>query len=415
MKHVGVSLRLFALTFVAFSGGALCARCEMEGATGGSTSSDGGVDAPADVPADVPADTEVWDPVWQETEPADWPAVGPEGQPDCGPGCRMALNVPVSHPGYFAYGYDPHTLGDTTDGEILYTSVGSSTSYIISRYSDGRTGLVQPYVNRGFIIYLASDYPKGVVELMRLSTGEVKRIFSYDNKDATLFTALNSKYAFWYQDGNRLMSRNLVTGEVRQLSSAVFSCKGICATESALICGQVADRVLRIDQETGDAVPLDDGGALQVNSNCSPDRRRVVWVDYRDPPGPGSMYDFHRNGGEIYMRDLDTGNTTRLTFDSPDSPVGKYGPAIDGDTVVWMEPCPTCDPNPESLQALKASTTLVRLDLATNKKCKMQKKRFGRLSLHGHHLYGYWFDLEADDMRLIDIDLDHPDIDWDCE
>ena len=94
MKHLPVLLRLFALTSLAVAGGALCARC---GTTGSSSSSDGGVDAQADVQADAAG----WDPVWHETEPAEWPTVGPEGQPDCGPGCRMALNVPIRHPGYF--------------------------------------------------------------------------------------------------------------------------------------------------------------------------------------------------------------------------------------------------------------------------------------------------------------------------
>jgi hypothetical protein len=279
VKRLHSSTRLAGLLVVALAGGALCVRC-------GTESQDGArIDAGSDVPLDVQSDAASWDPVWHETEQADWPTVGGEGQPDSGPGCRMALNVPVSHPGYFAYGYDANLIGDTTDGNILYATIGGSITYVVSRYADGRTGLVQPYVDNGFMIYLASDYPKGAVEVMRLSTGEVKRIFDYDDADGTLFTALNSKYAFWYQDGNRLMSRNLVSGEIRQLSPGMFNCYGICATESALICGQVAERILRIDQETGESTGLDDGGALQVDSNCSPDRRHVVWVDYRDHGG----------------------------------------------------------------------------------------------------------------------------------
>lgn len=414
MKTTHLSLRLAALGGIAVFAGSICVRCGSNGTNVNGTSDDGGVDV-ANLDGGVESGAEVWDPVWHKTEPAEWPTVGPEGQPDCGPGCRMALNLPVTHPDYFSYGYDANRVGDTTNGNILYASIGSPSTYVVAAYSDGRTGVVQPYIDGSFISYLASDYPKGVVELMNLTTGEVKSIYSYDSGATVDFTALNSKSVFWYQNGSGLMSRNLSTGKVRVLSPNVFSCYGLCATATALICGQVAERILRIDQETGEETVLDDGGALQVDSNCSPDRGRVVWVDYRDPPGPGSTYDFHRNGGEIYMKDLETNETTRLTFDSPESPRGKSGPAIDGDTVVWMEPCPTCDPNPETTGELMHSTTLARLDLATGRKCRKEIPGSGHFSLHGHHLYGYWLDKANNQRRLVDIDLDDPGIEWSCD
>jgi hypothetical protein len=412
MRSPPLSLRLMVLGGIAVFAGGLCVRCGGNGTHVVGTA-DGGVDA-AD-PDGAGDSAEVWDPVWHETEPAQWPTVGPEGQPDCGPGCRIALNLPVSHPGYFSYGYDAHRVADTNVATLHYADIGGTTTHVIAARAEGVVGFVQPYIHGSFISYLASDYPKGVVELMNLTTGEMKSVYSYDDGDHPIvFTAVNDRYAFWYQDGRGLMARNLTTGELRVLSFGVFSCHGLCATPTALICGQVAERILRIDQETGEETTLDDGGALQVDSNCSPDRRRVAWVDYRDPPGPGSTYDFHRNGGEIYMKDLESNVTTRLTFDSPNDPRGKYGPAVDGDTVVWMEPCPTCDPNPQSMQALAASTTLVRFDLAIGKKCRTEMV-IGSPSLHGRHLYGYWLDKSENETRLVDIDLDDPGIEWSCD
>lgn len=56
-------------------------------------------------------------------------------------------------------------------------------------------------------------------------------------------------------------------------------------------------------------------------SNCSAPRLG------RDPPGRQSNYDY-RNGGEVYIRDLESKQTTRVTFDSPKRPRGKWAPPV---------------------------------------------------------------------------------------
>lgn len=45
------------------------------------------------------------------------------------------------------------------------------------------------------------------------------------------------------------------------------------------------------------------------------------------------------------MHELETGRTTRLTFDSPDNPMTKSTAAIDDDVAAWMEPCAACPKN----------------------------------------------------------------------
>lgn len=413
MKTSSVPLRLTAWSGVAVIAGTLCVRCGDGSIGSNGPSGEGGADAGA---SDANADADVWDPVWHKTEPAQWPTVGAEGQPDCGPGCRIAINMPISHPGYFSYGYDSKSIGDTTYFSIYHAIIGSSVTQVLTLYSDGKTVVLQPSVYGDFMTYLASvTYtPQGRVELIHLTTGEVKTLYSYENGDGTSWTALNDKYAFWLQDSAGLVARDLLTGEVHVLGHGL-SCEYRCTTPTGLICGNEGGRVLKIDQDTWKETALDNGGAMQVNANCSPDSRRVVWIDYRDPPGPNATYDFHRTGGEIYMKDLETNETKRLTFDSPDQPRGKYGSVIGDDVVVWREPCSTCNPNPTSVDSLIANSTLVRLDLGTGKKCRTHRDQTDYHSLHGHHVYGYWLDSTKNERRVIDINLDDPAIEWSCE
>ncbi len=364
-----------------------------------------------------------WDPVWHLTQKKSWPTLDPSGMPDCGPACRIALNLPVTYPTYYGFTYTPDLVLSETPQGLAYAPIGSDTTYVVGPpFATGEAPL-QACVAGGRASFLAdAGVRHGNVEVMDLATGEIKAAYSYDPSITgpyslgVALTALNSTHVFWEMDAVGLMSRNLLTGEIRTLVKGVSSCFSLCATEQGLICTEGA--VLFVDQDKGGSDPLDFGGGFQTEGFCSPDRKRYVWIDYRDPPGPGST-DSQRNGGEVYMRDLDQGKTWRLTYDSPSSPIGKVMPAIGDDLAVWNEPPPGLPANPSDYQSLvDSATTLVKLDLHTGEKCRLTETppRFaGFKSVYGHHMYGDGFDKATASKILVDVNLDDPALQWQCE
>lgn len=90
-----------------------------------------------------------------------------------------------------------------------------------------------------------------------------------------------------------------------------------------------------------------------------------------------------------------------------------------------MEPCKTCEPNPTSSDELYSenTSTLVRLDVTTGKKCRLHAvpgfRRGGRSTLYGHVWYHYVkLGLTKEDLSgpyLAALDLDHPGLPWECE
>jgi hypothetical protein len=215
------------------------------------------------------------------------------------------------------------------------------------------------------------------------------------------------------REGTGMMSRDLKTGQTRVLAPGSFACADICATDAALLCCD-ADRgqFLSIDVETGAATGLDPTAELQVDGACSPARTKAIWVDYRDPPGPGSDVWFSRNGGEVYMKDLAQGEVRRLTHDSPDSPRGKTRPAIGDELAVWREGWAGEPLNPPTAQELYAlHVALVVLDLKTSKRCRVQSetvKDFRFMSVYGREVFGMGTTPQG--TRLVAIDIDHPAI-----
>ncbi len=366
---------------------ASCTGTDDSPATGGS----GGVADAGGALTDADAG-EPWDPVWHETEPKVWPVVGPEGNPDCGPGCRVALNVAMTNPPSAAYGhlaYKERLVSNSPLG-IAFTAVGSSETRFIPREPDG---LVFPGVWGDFVSYIRSfGVGKGQVEVASLVTGETKVLMRYPSEgsgEAMSSTTLNGSYVFWASDG--IWAKNLQTGEAKRIAfGACWSCS---TTENALICED--GKIYAIYPDTArdghlaDMEMLYPGPEMQTDGNCSPDRKQYVWVDYRDPPGPGSDKFFDRSGGEIYLHDFASKKNYRLTFDSPDTPRGKWFPAVGGDLVVWNEvPHSSATPNPQTYQGLAAGVTaLATLNLTTGRRCQLEKAPVGGpLSVHGRHV-----------------------------
>ncbi|MBK7585836.1 MAG: hypothetical protein IPI67_37335 [Myxococcales bacterium] len=358
---------------------------------------------------------EPWDPVWHETKPKDWPTVGPEKNPDCGPGCRVALNLPVTNPSGAGHRYTTSRVASQSPLGLAFSGVGASTTAW-----DPSGKHLQVSMWGDFAAYVKAAGPgDGQIELMSLVTGEKKTVFRWtpaDGADGSQWTALNDKYVFYIFKG--IHSRNRQTGEQKWL--AFGSCYSLLATETALICD--SGKIYVIDPESSEMnmKRIDDGTELQFDGSGSADRKQYAWVDYRDPPGPGSHAFSTRKGGEVYFHDFTTGKTRRATFDSPDKPRAKVYPGIGDGLAVWNEPpLGAANPNPENFDSYYGgSTALATLDLATGKRCQLPDVNFGILfnkSVHGRHVYAGWFDKKTVKTYLVDIDLDYAGFKWQCQ
>lgn len=362
-------------------------------------------------------DAEAWDPVWHETQPKSWPTVGPENNPDCGPGCRVALNVPIAHPPAYGPAYTMERVLGVSASGLSHANIGESVTWILPHPSDAPRIQISIWGD-----YVASARAFGIgdgqIELTNLVTGETKVAFRWTPAEAgtsgSELTALNDDYVFFIFQGFR--ARHRATGELTYLGPG--ACYSLCATGSALICE--SGRIYVIDPVSGKKQSLDDGTELQADGTCSADRKQYAWIDFRDPPGPGSDFNFTRQGGEVYFHDFETKKTRRATFDSPNQPRAKVYPAAGSGLLVWNEP-PLSEPNPNPGSYggyYGLSTALATLDLATGKRCQLLTETAGPLgkkSVHARHVYAEWLDKKANQTRVVDIDLDHPGFQWSCQ
>ncbi len=394
---------------------ALVVGCPSDDGANGGSGGDSGVAASggeSGASGSAGAGGEAWDPVWHETAPKNWTSYPPDNLPDCGPGCRVALNLPLRNPATFGHSFSDKWFISSTNKALGFTQVGDQNTFVIpldpgtpqrsSVYGD-HTSYVRSF-----------GIADGQVEIASLITGETKIAHRYTPEEAgtnsVSRTMLGPRHVFWVFNGG-IWSRHLETGAVKRLTGDCFS---YCASDSALLCED--GRILSIDPDSGDAKPVDYGGAWQMQAACSPARTQYVWIDYRDPPGPGSAM-FKRSGGEVYVYDIATKKTRRVTFDSPNAPRGKVYPAVDGNLVVWNEPGDSQPANPDSLSELKGvSTSIAKFDMKTGQRCRLTSREMyiRYKSLHGSHIYGSWFDNASVETWLVDLDLDHPALQWDC-
>ena len=403
------SLRALALlSLVPLAGLVACPDGDGEG-SGGAIASGGAGGAGGGAGADAGL---VWDPVWHQTQPKQWPTQAAPTLPDCGDGCRIAMKLPLKNPAVFGHRFTEKRLASDSPLGVAVSQVGDATTFALPNPKGqmGRSSLWGDHIS-----YLRSfGSEDGQVEVANLITGETKVAFRYlpeTSITSVSRTVMGPRHVFWVFAGG-LWSRNLKTGEVKNPGGFCFS---YCATDSAVLCD--AGRIKSIDPDSGKQTYLDYGGAWQTHGVCSPARTQYVWIDYRDPPGPGST-EFNRSGGEVYTHNLATNKTLRITFDSPAAPRGKVHPAVDGNWVVWNEPSDGKPPNPDSLSELKsASKTLAKFDMKTGKRCRLTSRLIylGYKSLHGTHLYGTWLDNQpGGEAWLVDLDLEHPSLTWEC-
>lgn len=335
------------------------------------------------------------------------------GESPCGPGCRLALQRPVEHGGLIPHAFSSTGVADTNTTELLYADLGSNTTQVV------RDGAALIYREGSLISYVSvPDWPVGDIVVLDTATRRRTTYFHFEDGQAygsPFETLLSDEYLFWMRR-SATSRANLRTGEVTQQFSAGMQCDSGCAAGGKILCLD-GSRIIAVDQQTGSSAYLDDSAALQFHATCSADRKRMAWVDFRDPPGQTSSYFGAHIGGEIYVYDVDTEMVRRLTHDSPGQPITKSGVGIGADLAVWFEPCLDCKKNFDLDHAQDFWDTpvaLVRLELATNRRCRLDRRTMGgHLSLHGHHVYGYWTDTV--NQYLVDLDLDEPSLPWICE
>lgn len=333
-------------------------------ASGGTAGNAGDAKADAPLPADAGSDADAapppwgtlppWDPVWHETAPHQWPEVPHDKMPDCGAGC-----TPLT--AYWPHSFIPFSIdGDRVayntvqpDVYTLMVDLDTLTEYLIDdgkkephlANDDCEAGI--PALSGDYILYAITCKSHSRIVLRSLKTGESKTVMLFgpmlDGSPGN--TGLTPTHAYWYYGNtkgpNSISSFDLTTGEVKTTNI------GICRTiwfrpgpkgDEVLCTDEDIERILMIDIAHHKYTPLSPSSYAQNYGYLSPDGTQAVWYDYRDP-GPNGQhgsYEFEY-AGEIYWKNLVTGEQKRITFDNPSDPVKKQFPSIRNGVIAWQD------------------------------------------------------------------------------
>jgi hypothetical protein len=327
---------------------------------------------------------------------------------DCGPGCRVFLG-PTQHSGWIPFAYSADYIADTTAKELMVRRVGDKDVSVINQ-----TCSFPHFEGNSLACTFAKDFPLLEMAVVDLKTWQAQTYFRIENgaEDRANGNVLTDRYLYWTHMGWTTRA-DRKTGAIKDFAGSLL-CDWGCFSGGSIYCN--LGKAYRLDPETLEGVAISPSTAAQISGACTADRKRFVWVDFRDPPGPGSHSAGPRVGGEVYTYEFATGETKRLTFDSPDAPVTKDYAAIGDDVAVWIEACATCPKSfPNESAWIATPKAFVRLDLATKKRCRYEMERTGAfLHVYGRHLYTYWNDATTG-LYVIDIDMDDPAVPWVCE
>lgn len=206
----------------------------------------------------------------------------------------------------WGHGFSETWVADTNPDGLFFARVGSDETFdvaIPSAFAE---------VNGDHIAHLRADqWPRGEVAVIDATNRTRKVYYQFDDGVALGFFGLflSDKYVFWTINSGTYKA-DLEDGSISKLNDARLDCREGCTANGAIYCVSLnTGRVDRIDEETGEVTHLDDGGALQVEGACSPDRQKMAWVDHR-PPGQASSYDGFRGAADIYVSDIKAGTTS---------------------------------------------------------------------------------------------------------
>ncbi len=185
------------------------------------------------------------------------------------------------------------------------------------------------------------------------------------DKDRADAAVIRAAFLASYTQANAATGFDLATGTSVTTTEATGICRTLWARAAA-----GADRVL-CTNEDAQAILLLGFGAhptrispsayAQNHGYLAPDGHEAVWLDYRDPGpnGEHGSYDY-QFAGEIYEKDLDSGDERRLTFDNPGHPVKKGWPSLRDGIVAWNDWHGEPNENPDYYSGFELVTAPVR-------------------------------------------------------
>lgn len=339
----------------------------------------------------------------------------------CGPGCRPLMAVAHTAGGTDQYDYhggEWFSAASPGRKSLLLTDRLGKETLVYGNYPGSPAGKLG-------ISHVAAHKDKLVALLYHLDTNEYDCV-RVDRATGTLEMVPTSaawKKADWagvalLNDGRALMttsagiwSLDLSTGDSTQLAAA-SSCAMATVFGSRYVClDPGGGRMWGFDTDTSKLLELGPSPkqTLQAHGGCALDGSHCAWVDYRDPPGDLATQGSYI-GGDIYVRDMMSGQVERASFDAPTTSLTKVGATANQDLVVWMQ---YRDPTPTPHFELNVRD-LVRLERSSGKKCIYENFVSTQNTLDGHKLIGS-VALPSGWSWLVELDLDDPGIPWKCK
>ncbi|MCC6646137.1 MAG: hypothetical protein IT374_11265 [Polyangiaceae bacterium] len=340
----------------------------------------------------------------------------------CGPGCSPIFSVGYRSRNLSKFRVDPGGVVDTAGPTLLYRAAGATETQQVGMPESGSVFL-HAALSPSYLVTRHYTKPEpeessrqNYMHIYDRATGKLAHWWSLPGTEggpSRVYwgAAATDKYVL-LSTGASLLRFDLMTGGAPKVLAdsncyiaQIVNGQYLCADDSSL-------QFTSVDIETGERTTLAPGPEMQVGGSCAFDGSACAWVDYRDPPGDKSTFDL-RMGGEVYRFDLASRKLERLTFDSPATPHTKYSAVVEGDWVVWQQR--------SAIDTIAGGFTvpsfqrLYRDDRATGTRCWYPLTGVLAGELYQHKLYALWYDPNvAYQDRVVAIDLDSPEIPWEC-
>ncbi|MCC6644675.1 MAG: hypothetical protein IT374_03760 [Polyangiaceae bacterium] len=346
----------------------------------------------------------------------------------CGPGCRPVFSVSYDLNALSEFQLDASGVADTTRQRLLVAKFGDEQTYSVG-LPVGENSIASPMLTESYLIGRHYSLPapadsKKQTELRvwdRATGALLKTIPMPGTTNATspyyYGGASTDKYTL-FSFGGTLRRFDLATGTSKAIAPSTCQTPQILAGRYTCM-DENTGKFTSIDIETGDLTHPGAGPELQVEGRCSVDGASCAWVDYRDPPGPGSNFSW-RFGGEIYLYTFATKTLERITFDSTDTPTWKFHAAVDGDLVAWMEVSMKSTQRDETRAWISIIDRVAKYDRKSGQRCtyavqNVTGRKFIGSIVHNRKLYGTFNDPDMTGyLRVVALDLDSADIPWVC-
>ncbi|MCC6648233.1 MAG: hypothetical protein IT374_22015 [Polyangiaceae bacterium] len=342
---------------------------------------------------------------------------------ECGPGCTPVFSVPYTYVNLSQFWFDPAGVVDTARHALLYRGAGATETMVVG-LPEGDSGFAHPTLSPSYLVARHYTWPEpkaaseqNYMHVYDRATGKLAYAWSMPGTEGgpsrVYYGAVATDKYVVLTNGGALLRFDLAKGgEPKILGSSncwvaqLVGNKYLCPDDSTL-------RFMSVDIETGETEALAPGPSMQADGACALDGSACAWVDYRDPPADKSTYS-NRLGGEVYRFELGSKRLERLTFDSPADPHVKTCAMVEGDLTVWQQKA--TPPTVGGTVTAAAMDRLYRDDRATGMRCRYPLTDVLVGGLYQRQVYIVRFDNNFEGtQRVAKIDLDSPEIPWECE